>query len=217
MRRIMLGLLLAIAGGAAAADDGSRREPRQTPVVDLPADWRAQSELEAALSYARFARAVRGGPQADGTGLGATGRFGVGGGFFVLLGLDYYWLQDDAAQSVDFGYVRAAVGYRATLQPGVEVGAELGAQGQVGTEFFGKNRVTEDAEFGRAWLVWRLLPTTRLRAAATLGSDYRALDLRVDWPLVPRGPRLGIAAAAGTAEGADFWSVGPSLHWAFGR
>ena len=168
------------------------------------------------MGVVRFSDLGQAGDEAaTGTQARLATRFRIVGGSYLSLGGEYHWLADTAGD-LEFGYVRFGVGYQYRWAPHVDLGVELGAQGQIGQEFFGTDRVTEDAEYGRLWMRNALVGGATLWTTATLGSDYLDADLRCEWPIGPPSLRLGLALAAGRMEDAGFWSVSPALRWSFG-
>lgn len=215
--RVVAATMLLVTSCVSAGDDPERGGRDSTP-LELPPGWLSRSDVAAAVGYVRFDDLGRlGSEAADGTAAQLSARLGLIGGSYLSLGGEYHWLQRETGGSIDFGYVRAGVGYQYRLTPFTDVGVELGAQGQIGKDFFGTDKVTEDAEYGRIWL--RSVPTghVHVQASATLGSDYLSGDLRCEWPVPDWQLQLGAALAAGRAEDADFWSIGPSVRWMFGR
>ncbi len=221
MRNIVVGamaLLLAGAAGAAGAAEREDRWPRaQDPTWVLPEGWQAHSSVVAELGYARFdGLGLSGNASADGTGLSVDARFGIAAGFVLSVGGEYWWLGDAARTDVDFGYLRAGVGYQHRLAERAQAGAEIGVQSQTGQAFFGEERVRQDNEYARLWLRTGLGHRAVLSVSTTLGTGYRAAALGCELALpVPR-LSLGLTGRIGEAEDTGFWSVGPSLRYAFG-
>ncbi|MFA5941203.1 MAG: hypothetical protein WC809_17750 [Sinimarinibacterium sp.] len=208
-------MLLVVVQPLAAGERRDREVPERQS-IDMSPGWQARSLVAADVGVIRFADLGRLGDQAaTGTVARLSTRFGIAGGSYLSFGGEYHWLTD-ADEDLDFGYVRFGVGYQYRLAPHADLGVELGAQGQIGQEFFGTDRATEDAEYGRLWMRNALVGGATLWTTATLGSDYLGADLRCEWPTRVQPLKIGLAATGGRMERAEFWSVSPSLRWTFG-
>ncbi|MEQ1439769.1 hypothetical protein AAG565_10415 [Fontimonas sp. SYSU GA230001] len=213
---VLIAAVLLVVVHPLAAGERSDREPPERSSIDMPEGWPAHSLIAADVGVIRFSDLGRlGDESATGSVARISTRLGIAGGSYLAIGGEYHWLTD-TDPDLDFGYVRFGVGYQFRIDPSLDVGVELGAQGQIGKEFFGTDRVTEDAEYGRIWLRSALVGGATLWTTATLGSDYLGADLRCEWPTRWPALRVGLAAAAGRMERAEFWSVSPALRWSFG-